>query len=190
MTKFKWKSRGFQRRDSSSVFDRLLGSAAVAAGLCYFTRLFLEYTVLLEPFFLSAPARRTLGSADSRGLRPLPPTPRRPFWSVQPPCDRLEAAIFILRELSATSTGCSLSFLQSCCPPLPADARKLSPDASRRPQNVLPGSPWDPPVDSEGTRGCPERSPDASRDARRRAADPPGTSKTYVFLKVSFDFHD
>ena len=27
----------------------------------YFTRLFLEYTVLLEPFFLSSPARRTWG---------------------------------------------------------------------------------------------------------------------------------
>ena len=50
-------------------------SAPAPLPLEYFTRLFLEYTVLLEPFFLSIPARRTLGSADSRGLRPLPPTP-------------------------------------------------------------------------------------------------------------------
>ena len=66
------------------VFDPLkeglLGSAEVAAGLSNtFTRLFLEYTVLLEPFFFSIPARRTLGSADSRGLRPLPPTPEPPL---------------------------------------------------------------------------------------------------------------
>ena len=30
----------------------------------YFTRLFLKYTVLLKPFFLAPPARRTLGSAE------------------------------------------------------------------------------------------------------------------------------
>ena len=33
----------------------------MAAGLSNFTRLFLEYTILLEPFFLSSPARRTWG---------------------------------------------------------------------------------------------------------------------------------
>ena len=43
-------------------------SAPAPLPLEYFTRLFLEYTVLLEPFFLRIPARRTLGSADSRGL--------------------------------------------------------------------------------------------------------------------------
>ena len=36
-------------------------SAPAPSPLEYFTRLFLEYTVLLEPFFLSTPARRTRG---------------------------------------------------------------------------------------------------------------------------------
>ena len=36
-------------------------SAPAPLPLEYFTRLFLEYTILLEPFFLNTPARRTLG---------------------------------------------------------------------------------------------------------------------------------
>ena len=42
-------------------------SAPAPSPLEFFTRLFLEYTILLEPFFLRAPARRTWGRRISKG---------------------------------------------------------------------------------------------------------------------------
>ena len=78
-------------------------SAPAPSPLEYFTRLFLEYTILLEPFFLSTPARRTWGRRIRDGLRPLPPTPCPPaplpgvLLARQPPCP----------EADTLSSGCA-----------------------------------------------------------------------------------
>ena len=50
-----------RRRGLSRVPREARFSAPAPLPLEYFTRMFLEYTVLLKPFFLNTPARRTWG---------------------------------------------------------------------------------------------------------------------------------
>ena len=71
-------------------------SAPAPLPLEYFTRLFLEYTVLLEPFFLGTPARRTWG----RRIREACDHFRRPRSTANLRCGKRSA-----RSLLALATS-------------------------------------------------------------------------------------
>ena len=77
------------------------------------------------------PARRTWGSADSRGLRPLPPTPRK-RWSLHVPGDAQEARLnFGLRDRQLDPPRISCSFPEGTRGSFPYEFQLETPDPHR-----------------------------------------------------------
>ena len=76
-------------------------------------------------------ARRTWGSADSRGLRPLPPTPRK-RWSLHVPGDAQEARLnFGLRDRQLDPPRISCSFPEGTRGSFPYEFQLETPDPHR-----------------------------------------------------------
>ena len=81
--------------------------------------------------FPSLPTRRTRGSADSRGLRPLPPTPRK-RWSLHVPGDAQEARLnFGLRDRQLDPPRISCSFPEGTRGSFPYEFQLETPDPHR-----------------------------------------------------------